>query len=74
MNQEKFFILIGLVCLTVVASVLAMCLATFNLDRNEKMAEAIKSGAHPMDVYCAFDGSSESKVCLVRAAVKGDVK
>lgn len=74
MNQEKFFILIGLVCLTAVALVLAMCLVTFNLDRNEKMAEAIKAGAHPMDVYCAFDGSSESKVCLVRAAAKGDAK
>ncbi len=74
MNQAKFFILIGSVCLTAVVLGVAMCMVTFNLDRNEKMAEAIKAGAHPMDVYCAFDGSNESKVCLVRAAARGDAK
>ena len=42
--------------------------AAFNIDRNEKMSEAIKGGSHPMDVYCAFDGSSDNKVCLVRGA------
>ncbi|ATW57983.1 hypothetical protein CNR34_00050 [Pseudomonas phage nickie] len=57
------------VCGVIVA--IALAIAQFNTHRNDKMAEAIKNGSHPMDAYCAFDGSSENKVCLVRAALTG---
>ena len=50
---------------------LIWAISAYNTNRSEKMAEAIKNGSHPTDVYCAFDGSSENKVCLVRAAVTG---
>lgn len=50
---------------------LIWAISAYNINTNEKMAEAIKNGSHPTDVYCAFDGSGEDKVCLVRAAVSG---
>lgn len=60
-------------CLCALAAIAAIAwgITTYNINANEKMAEAIKNGAHPMDAYCAFDGSSEDKVCLVRAALTG---
>lgn len=55
----------------IVIAVMIFSVASFNTNRNEKMAEAIKNGSHPMDVYCTFDGGGDNKVCIVRAAVAG---
>ena len=63
--------IIGAIAGCIVAATIVVSVAAFKTDRNAKMAEAITSGSHPMDVYCAFDGSSENKVCLVRASVSG---
>lgn len=63
--------IIGVLSAACVIAAIAFSIASFNNNRNEKMADAIKSGSHPMDAYCAFDGSSENKVCLVRAALTG---
>jgi DMSO reductase anchor subunit len=61
-------------CLSVVAIVgsIAWGVTSYNLDANAKMEAAIKAGSNPIDAYCAFDGSSENKVCLLRAAQKDE--
>lgn len=61
----------GVLGACIVIAVLVFSVGSFNTNRNDKMAEAIAGGSHPMDVYCAFDGSSDNKVCLVRAALTG---
>lgn len=62
-------------CAAAVLCTLIWSIAAYNTNVSDRMAEAIKNGSHPMDVYCAFDGSSEDKVCLVRATLNGkDVK
>lgn len=70
-DWEQATWIVGLLGACAVIAVIAFSIASFNTNRNEKMAEAIKNGSHPLDAYCAFDGSSDNKVCLVRAAVNG---
>lgn len=70
-DWEQLTWIVGVIGVCAVAATIAFSIASFNTHRNDKMAEAIAGGAHPMDAYCAFDGSSENKVCLVRAALTG---
>lgn len=60
----------------VAAAVIALICATayYHISTNTKMENAIKTGSNPIDAYCAFNGGSENKVCLLRAASRGETK
>lgn len=72
-DWDQMTLIAGVVSVCAMIVAIAFTIAMFNTHRNDKMAEAIKNGAHPMDAYCAFDGSSDNKVCLVRAALTDKV-
>lgn len=70
MKSEMAFTISAAIASAIVLSTLVNSVSTYYTDKNARMESAIKAGNNPMDVYCAFEGTSESKVCLVRAAIK----
>lgn len=73
-DWEELRNMVGLLAIAIVISSVAWSIASYNMDTNSKIDAAIKAGANPIDAYCAYSGGNESKPCLIRSVLKGEVK